>query len=82
MTSHTAEEDHLLEEDTKSLVPETQLNDSPNTFSQIIIKRLVIRTIVRKVDAATPNTNTDYKLCVSSTCVLIYALPQKYVILM
>jgi len=58
MTSPTAEDDHLLDED-NILVPETQL-ESPNTFSQKIIKRLCIRSIIRKVDAATPSNNTDY----------------------
>ena len=55
MTSPTADDEHLLDEDA-ILVPETQ---SPNTFSQKLVKRLGIRSSIRKVDAATPNNNTD-----------------------
>ena len=55
MTSPTADDEHLLDED-DILVPETQ---SPNTFSQKLVKRLGIRSSIRKVDAATPNNNTD-----------------------
>ena len=56
MTSHTAEDDHLLDEET--LVPETQIY-SPNTFSQRLVRRLGIRSVVRKVHTATPNNNSD-----------------------
>ena len=56
MTNPTAEDEHLLDED-NILVPQMQL-ESPNTFSQKIIKRLGIKSIIRKVDSATPNSKT------------------------
>ena len=62
MTSPTAEDNHLLDED-NTLVPETQL-ESPNTFSQRIIKILGIRSIIRRVDAATPSNNPRYVIII------------------
>ena len=58
MTSHTAEDDNLLQLDEETLVPETQI-DYLNTISQRLVRRLGIRSVVRKVDTATPNSNSN-----------------------
>ena len=73
MTSNTADDDHLLDEEI--FVPETPM-DSLNTFSQKLVRRLGIRSVVRNVDATTPINNSKLKspVCMYATvhvCVIV-----------
>ena len=58
MSHHTDDDDHLLDEDTTIIVPNTQL--SPATFSSQVSSRLGIRSFaLRRAD--TVNTNSNNK---------------------